>query len=137
MQGSLEATVIAISVLRPIGGEGWKVLAEEVRLHHGLLLWCVSVMKDDLDEATQEDIRVMWDALETYGWFHVMLIEGDGWSNNENVQKGEANGEARWTRLTEIKEMGKEKWAAELGFQLEEVGDGAAEEEEEGALEDV
>ena len=71
MQGSLEATGGTIHVLKRIGGEGWKALAEGVRLHPGLLLSCVTVLKDDLDEASQEDIKVMWDALETDGWFGV------------------------------------------------------------------
>ena len=128
MQDSSEAAVRTIHVRTPIGGEGWKAIAEGVRLHPGLRLNCVTVLKDDLDEASQEDIRVMWDALETDGRFVVVLGDFELSSNFERVSKGGTKGEAGWTRLTEIKEMDKEEWAAEL--ELED--DGPAEEEGEG-----
>ena len=128
MQDSSEAAVRTIHVRTPIGGEGWKAIAEGVRLHPGLRLNCVTVLKDDLDEASQEDIRVMWDALETDGRFVVVLGDFELSSNFERVSKGGTKGEAGWTRLTEIKEMSKEEWAAEL--ELED--DGPAEEEGEG-----
>ena len=75
MQASPEATVTIHVLLKPIGGEGWKVLAEGVRLHPECRLSYVALLKDDLDDASQEDIRVMWDALETGGQFYVELNE--------------------------------------------------------------
>ena len=42
------------------------MLAEGVRLHPGLGLDLVTVLKDDLDEARKEDIRVIWDAFKDH-----------------------------------------------------------------------
>ena len=67
-----------IDVLGAIGGEGWKALAEGVRLHPGFDPEYVSVLKDDLDEASREDIRVIWDALKTDGQFSVGVGGGEG-----------------------------------------------------------
>ena len=50
------------------------MLAEDMRLHPGLLLTCVELLKD---EASEEDIRVLWDALdtdlETEKWVSILL----------------------------------------------------------------
>ena len=64
IQTSLEVTLASIHVLKAIRGSGWKVLVEGVRLHPGLRLDDFAVLKSDLDEASREDIRVMWDALD-------------------------------------------------------------------------
>ena len=39
------------------------MLAEGLRLHPGLLLDKVTILKEDLEDASKEDIRVIWDAL--------------------------------------------------------------------------
>ena len=123
-----------IDVLGAIGGEGWKALAEGVRLHPGLHPAYVTVLKDDLDEASKEDIRVVWDALKTDGHFSVVdPSQLDG----QTVRK-EEEGEDGWTRLTEVMEMSKEEWAAQVEAQDEddgeaaEEGEGEDESEEEG-----
>ena len=120
MEASSEVAIEGMELLGAIGGEGWKVLAEGVRLHPGLHLDGVNVEKDDLDEASQEDIRVLWDALKTGSEFSVLdpsLI----------VIVSKEEGEDGWTRLTQIIEMSKEDWAAQVD---DECG---AEEEEEGS----
>ena len=43
------------------------MVAEAVRLHPGLVIEYVAALKDDLDEASHEDIRVIWDPIETAG----------------------------------------------------------------------
>ena len=77
----------------------------------------LTLLKDDLDEAKKEDIRVMWDAVKPSGWVCVELDPKK--YNHEEVEKTE--GEAGWTRLrlTQIMEMSKEEWAA----QFEELED--------------
>ena len=101
------------------------MLAEGVRLHPGLHLEYVDVLKDDLDEASQEDIRVIWDALQTDGQFSV----GD-------LAVWKEGGEDGWTSLTEVMEMSKEEWAqveADLAqVEAQDEDDGEAEEEGEG-----
>ena len=122
MQASSEITPgigrcrpLIVWVDEPIGGEGWKVLAEGVKLYPSLPLKFFAVQKDDLDEASQEDIRVMWDAVEPSGGVSVGRDpEGDDY---EWVDKNE--GEGGWTRLAQIMEMSKEEWAA----QFEELED--------------
>ena len=110
MQASSEITDLGIWVDEEIGAEGWKTLEEGLRLHPGLLLRELNVSKDYLREERMEDIRVMWDALETGGWIRVELASGG--SYDEQVWKTE--GEAGLTRLTQIMEMSKEEWAAQL-----------------------
>ena len=105
--------------------EDWKGLIEGVRLHPGLHPAYVTVLKDDLDEASQEDIRVIWDALQTDGQFSV----GD-------LAVWKEGGEDGWTSLTEVMEMSKEEWAqveADLAqVEAQDEDDGEAEEEGEG-----
>ena len=74
MEVSPEITLtgVGIRVSEAIGVEGWKALAEGVRLHPGLLLGYFSVLKDGLDEARKEDIRVMWDALDAFWWILIL-----------------------------------------------------------------
>ena len=50
-----------LKVQGEIGGKGWNELAEGVRLHPGLQLTYVHVLKPTLDEASKEDIRIIWD----------------------------------------------------------------------------
>ena len=96
MEASSEVTIHEIDVHNwPIGGEGWKVLAEGVRLPPRLRLWAVKGLKADLEEASQEDIRVLWDALKTDGRFTAGRIG----ARKESVWKRE--GEDGWSRLTE------------------------------------
>ena len=92
--------------------EGWKALVEGMRLHPGLLLRELLVAKDYLGEERKEDIRVMWDALETGGWILVDLDTEDFMRTYEEVKKTE--GEAGLTRLAQIMEMSKGEWAAQL-----------------------
>ena len=104
-------------VLKTIGGEGWKVLADGVRLNPSLILDGFSVLKDDLDETKEEDIRVMWDALKTGGKVFVELHPEElGYSALRSVAPlqyfEKAEGEAGWTKLVQIMEMSKEEWAA-------------------------
>merc|ERR1712126_32338 len=98
-------------------------------------------MGDDLEEASHEDIRVIWDDLETDGVFIVWLevLEVDHLS--EVVVKTEGGG--GWTRLTKIMEMTKQEWVAQLEDEgegeeeeAEEEDEGEAEKEEEGEAED-
>ena len=157
MEASSEVTMhgedCGIEVLRAIGGEGWKALAEGVRLHPGVRPTFVTVLKDDLDEASKEDIRVIWDALETYGfgWFRVVdPSQEDGQTvRKEEDFPGEGD-DGGWAKLTEMMETSKEEWMAQcqahsawleafLGddlAQLEALGlaldEGEAEEEEQG-----
>ena len=133
MEATSEVTMheedCGIEVLRAIGGEGWKALAEGVRLHPGVRPTFVTVLKDDLDEASKEDIRVVWDALKTDGHFSVVdPSQLDG----QTVRK-EEEGEDGWTRLTEVMEMSKEEWAAQVEAQDEDDGEAAEEGEGEDA----
>ena len=66
MQASSKISITEIAA-ETIGNEGWKVVAEAVRLHPGLVIEYVAALKDDLDEASHEDIRVIWDPIETAG----------------------------------------------------------------------
>ena len=66
--------------------EDWKGLIEGVRLHPGLHLDILHLLKDGLDEASQEDIRVVWDALETDGLVQVGLHPED-WDGEERIGK--------------------------------------------------
>ena len=67
-------------------------------------------MKDALDDASNEDIRVLWDALMLTG---LVIVKLDAEHlKKEKVKKTE--GEAAWTRLTKIMEMGKDEWAAQF-----------------------
>ena len=117
MQASSKISITEIDATdMSIGGEGWKVVAEGVRLHPGLVIEYVAALKDDLEEASHEDIRVIWDAIETDGMFVV---------EEEEVVKTEGGG--GWTRLTKIMEMSKQEWVA----QLEDEGEGEEEEAEE------
>ena len=135
MQASSEITPgigrcrpLIVWVDEPIGGEGWKVLAEGVKLYPSLPLKFFAVQKDDLDEASQEDIRVMWDAVEPSGGVSVGRDPEE--DDYEWVDKNE--GEGGWTRLAQIMEMSKEEWAAQFE-ELEDQGEMGAEEEKEGA----
>ena len=102
--------------------EGWKALAEGVRLHPGLLLGYFSVLKDGLDEARKEDIRVVWDALETGRVWVDLDHEKD---EEEEIEKTE--GEAGWNRLVQIMEMSKDEWAAQFEKEEDEGGEVAGE----------
>ena len=104
-----------ITVPKPIGGEGWKMLAEGLSLHPGLGLNKVTVLKEDLEEANKEDIRVIWDALLLSGVVSVELDPGN--HGREKVTKTEVG----WTKLTQIKEMNTDEWAAQF-LQLKVVG---------------
>ena len=110
MQASPEIamTIPLLVAFQGIGGEGWKALAEGVRLHPGFLLREFTVPKDDLDEARREDIRVRWDALETGGEAFVELDP----RVFQWVEKTE--GEEGWTTMVELIHMSKEELAAEL-----------------------
>ena len=121
MQASSKISITEIAA-KTIGSEGWKVVAEALRLHPGVVIEYVAALKDDLDEASHEDIRVIWDAMETDGVFIVWLEEDHLW---EEVVKTEGGG--GWTRLTKIMEMSKQEWVA----QLEDEGEGEEEEESE------
>ena len=126
-----------ISVLGPIGGDGWRVLAEGMRLHPGLLLKYVFVTKDALDEASKEDMRVLWDALKTDGELEVGLLEEDDTVRRTGEIVSKEEGEDDWTRLTEIMEMNKEEWIVRFEAEAEEEEEGedeseSDEEEEEG-----
>ena len=137
MQASSKISITEIAA-KTIGSEGWKVVAEALRLHPGVVIEYVAALKDDLDEASHEDIRVIWDAIETDGMFVV---------EEEEVVKTEGGG--GWTRLTKIMEMSKQEWVAQLEAegegdcfwwtQLEVEGEGEeeeAEEEDEGEAEE-
>ena len=104
-----------ITVPKPIGGEGWKMLAEGLSLHPGLGLNKVTVLKEDLEEANKEDIRVIWDALLLSGVVSVELDPGN--HGRETVTKTAVG----WTKLTQIQEMNKDEWAAQF-LQLKVVG---------------
>ena len=120
LQASPEITVRAgtINVPEKIGGEGWKMLAEGVGLHPDLLLDEFTLLKDDLEEASQEDIRVIWDALTLSGKVKVKL---DPECPSGRVKKTE--GEAGWRKLVQIAEMSTGEWAAQF-LQLRVVGFG-------------
>ena len=61
------------------------MLAEGVRLHPGVFLHKVTVLKEDLDKASKEDIRVIWDALGLSG---AVIVELDPDRRaNEKVKK--------------------------------------------------
>ena len=94
-----------INVPKPIGGEGWKMLAEGMK--PDLFLSKVTVLKEDLDEASKEDMRMIWDALLLSG----VVIVGTT-VRRDKVKKTE--GELGWTKLTEMKEMDKDEWAAQF-----------------------
>ena len=94
-----------INVPKPIGGEGWKMLAEGMK--PDLFLSKVTVLKEDLDEASKEDMRMIWDALLLSG----VVIVGTT-LRRDKVKKTE--GELGWTKLTEMKEMDKDEWAAQF-----------------------
>ena len=90
------------------------MLAEGVGLHPDLLLDEFTLLKDDLEEASQEDIRVIWDALTLSGKVKVKL---DPECPSGRVKKTE--GEAGWSKLVQIAEMSKGEWV-----QLRVVGVG-------------
>ena len=95
-----------------------------------------------MEEASQSDIRVIWDVLETDGEFIVKQEDDthlEEFLNWEIVKK--TNGEGGWTRLTEIMSLSKEEWAAAHkeewaanSYQPGEIGDDseASETESEG-----
>ena len=120
MQASQEITVRAgtINVAKQIGGEGWKMLAEGVRLQPDLLLDKFTLLKDDLDEAGNEDIRVIWDSLTLSGEVKVKLAPKHP---SEKVKK--TDGEVGWSRLVQRREMSKGEWATQF-VQLRVVGVG-------------
>ena len=124
MEASPEITLTGVGIRVPeaIGVEGWKALAEGVRLHPGLLLGYFSVLKDGLDEARKEDIRVVWDALETGRVWVDLDPEKD---EEEEIEKTE--GEAGWSRLVQIMEMSKDEWAAQFEKEEDEGGEVAGE----------
>ena len=72
-----------------------------------LFLSKVTVLKEDLDEASKEDMRMIWDALLLSG----VVIVGTT-LRRDKVKKTE--GELGWTKLTEMKEMDKDEWAAQF-----------------------
>ena len=134
MEASSEVTMheedCGIKVLRAIGGEGWKALAEGVRLHPGVRPTYVTILKDDLDEASKEDIRVIWDALETYGFGSFRVVDPSQ-EDGQTVRKEEdfpgEGDDGGWTKLTEMMETSKEEWIAhheaELALNLALFGD--------------
>ena len=139
---SASSKISITQIVATIGGEGWKVVAEGVRLHPGLVRKCVAALKCDLGEASHEDIRVIWDAIETDGMFVVARLEEVHPDHDaEEVVKTEGGG--GWTRLTKIMEMSKQEWVAQLEDEgegeeeeAEEEDEGEAEEEEEGEAEE-
>ena len=102
-----------------------------MRLHPGLLLKYVFVTKDALDEASKEDMRVLWDALKTDGEFEVGLLEEDDTVRRTGEIVSKEEGEDDWTRLTEIMEMNKEEWIVRFEAEAEEEEEGEDESEEE------
>ena len=106
-----------LKVQGEIGGKGWNELAEGVRLHPGLLLTYVHVLKPTLDEASKEDIRVIWDALEPNGYLIVELEDPeDGKYELREDPVWKEEGEDGWIRLTKIMEMSKEQAAVRAQF---------------------
>ena len=128
MQATTELTVtrVGLEVRMPIGGEGWKALAEGVTLHPGLRFNSSYVLKDALDGARREDIRVIWDALEMMTEEEIdgtmrggISVELDPEKDDmEDIKKWK--GEAGWARLVQVVEMDKEEWATQF-----EKGEGA------------
>ena len=122
MEASSEVTTGGGIVLGAIGGEGWKALAEGVRLHPLRLRPAyVTVLKDDLDEASKEDIRVIWDALETYGFGSFRVVDPSQ-EDGQTVRKEEdfpgEGDDGGWTKLTEMMETSKEEWIAQVEADL-------------------
>ena len=83
-----------------------------------MLLDKFTLLKDDLDEAGKEDIRVIWDSLTLSGEVKVKLAPKHP---SEKVKK--TDGEVGWSRLVQIREMSKGEWAAQF-VQLRVVGAG-------------
>ena len=143
---------LEIAVPKAIGTEGWKALVEGMKLQPSLRLNWFIVLKDALDEATKEDVRVIWEAVvDPSGRVSVDLdlegLHGQPGDTFEEVEKTE--GEAGWTRLAQIMDLGKAEWVAQLesrggdgGEDEDEVEaeqeeeEGGEEEEDEDALED-
>ena len=129
---------LEIAVPKAIGTEGWKALVEGMKLQPSLRLNCFIVLKDALDEAKKEDVRVIWEAVvDPSGRVSVDLdlegLHGQPGDTFEEVEKTE--GEAGWTRLAQILDLSKAEWLAQLkskgGDGGEDEGGAEAEQEEE------
>ena len=85
-----------VRIEKPIGGEGFRAVAEALQTHSGLLSR-VSVMKDAFDGAKSEDMRVVWDALHPTGVLALQV--GRSW---RELQK--EDGEGAWQRCLYYKQ---------------------------------
>ena len=113
-----------------LGPEDWRLLAEGLKSHPGVVKAAFTV-KESLDNASKEHLRVLWDALRPngiLGMFH--MVDG---ILEEPLRKGD--GEAAWIRLCQMKDLSLEEWVA-----LDEEAEGGDEEgevEEEDEEEDM
>ena len=106
-----------IEVAKPIGAEGWKMLAEGLRLHPDMALGRVRVLKEDLQDDIREDIRVIYDALMPAGKLYVH-VELDPNSKERHCHRFEkvrkTDGDLAWTRLDQIMGMSTQDWTAQF-----------------------
>ena len=107
-----------LKVEKAIGAGGWQALAEALQLSPVVRI--LETTKDVLEEATEEDMKRIWEAFPSAGvgtWRVYDSEEG----LTEHVQK--QKGEQAWVRLKQVRSMSKEEWAATKKTD-EEDGDG-------------
>ena len=78
---------------------------EGMKLQPSMRLNWFIVLKDLLDEAKKEDLRVIWDAvLSSSGQVSVDLdLDGETYEEVEKTEEGETG----WTRLAQIMDLSK------------------------------
>ena len=114
-----------LKVEKAIGAGGWQALLAEALLLSPIVR-ILETTKDVLEEATEEDMKRIWEAFPSAGvgtWRVYDSEEG----LTEHVQK--QKGEQAWLRLKQVRSMSKEEWAAtkktdEEDDEDEETGDG-------------
>ena len=108
-----------LKVEKAIGAGGWQALLAEALLLSPIVR-ILETTKDVLEEATEEDMKRIWEAFPSAGvgtWRVYDSEEG----LTEHVQK--QKGEQAWLRLKQVRSMSKEEWAATKKTD-EEDGDG-------------
>ena len=120
-----------------LGTERWGLLAEGLESHPGLLE-AIEIQKASMEDASMEDLRVLWDALRPNGLLEVQGVWAVGaWDEVYYTELLEReDGQAGWIRLCQIKDLSEEAWFAQIKEAEGGNEEEGAEEEEEDEVEE-